>query len=41
MKDFPALVGDITMGPEGDVVKTIYILEAKANKWVVVDQHPD
>jgi branched-chain amino acid transport system substrate-binding protein len=41
MKDFPALVGAITMGPEGDVVKTIYILEAKANKWVVVDQHAD
>lgn len=41
MKDFPAIVGNLSMGPEGDVVKTIYILEAKANKWVVVDQHPD
>ena len=40
MKDFPAIVGNLSMGPEGDVIKTIYILEAKANKWVVVDKHP-
>jgi branched-chain amino acid transport system substrate-binding protein len=40
MKDFPAIVGNLSMGPEGDVIKTIYILEAKANKWVLVDKHP-
>lgn len=41
MKDFPAVVGPITMGPNNDVIKTMYILEAKANQWTLVDKHPD
>jgi branched-chain amino acid transport system substrate-binding protein len=41
MKAYPALVGPLSMGPDNDVVKTVYILEAKANKWSLVDKHPD
>ena len=41
MKNYPALVGPLSMGPDNDVIKTIYILEAKANKWSLVDKHPD
>jgi branched-chain amino acid transport system substrate-binding protein len=41
MKDFPAIVGPISMGPNNDVIKTMYILEAKANQWTLVDKHSD
>jgi branched-chain amino acid transport system substrate-binding protein len=41
MKSYPALVGPVSMGPDNDVIKTIYILEAKANNWSLVDKHPD
>jgi branched-chain amino acid transport system substrate-binding protein len=41
MKDFPAIVGPISMGPDNDVTKTIYILEAKDNKWALVDKHTE
>jgi branched-chain amino acid transport system substrate-binding protein len=41
LKDYPALVGPLSMGPDNDVIKTIYILEAKANHWTLVDKHPD
>jgi branched-chain amino acid transport system substrate-binding protein len=41
MKAFPALVGPLTMGPDNDVIKSIYILEAKANTWSLVDKHPE
>jgi branched-chain amino acid transport system substrate-binding protein len=41
LKDYPALVGPLSMGPDNDVIKTIYILEAKANHWSLVDKHPD
>ena len=41
MKDFPAIVGPISMGPDNDVTKAIYILEAKDNKWTLVDKHAD
>jgi branched-chain amino acid transport system substrate-binding protein len=41
MKGYPALVGPLSMGPDNDVIKTIYILEAKANNWSLVDKHPD
>ena len=41
MKAYPALVGPVSMGPDNDVTKTIYILEAKADKWFLVDKHPD
>jgi branched-chain amino acid transport system substrate-binding protein len=41
MKAYPALVGPLSMGPDNDVVKTVYILEATANKWSLVDKHPD
>ena len=41
MKAFPALVGPLTMGPENDVNKTIYILQAKGGVWTLLDKHPD
>jgi hypothetical protein len=41
MNGYPALVGPLSMGPDNDVIKTIYILESKANNWSLVDKHPD
>jgi branched-chain amino acid transport system substrate-binding protein len=41
MKAFPAVVGPISMGPQNDVIKTIYILEAKAGRWTLLDKHSD
>jgi branched-chain amino acid transport system substrate-binding protein len=41
MKAFPALVGPLTMGLDNDVIKTIYILQAKDNKWTLADKHPE
>jgi branched-chain amino acid transport system substrate-binding protein len=41
MKDYQALVGPISMGVSNDVVKTIYILEAKNGHWVLLDKHVD
>jgi branched-chain amino acid transport system substrate-binding protein len=41
MKAFPALVGPLTMGPENDVNKTIYVLQAKDGVWTLLDKHPD
>lgn len=41
LKNFPAIVGPLSMGPENDVIKTMYILEAKAGKWTLVDKHTD
>jgi branched-chain amino acid transport system substrate-binding protein len=33
MKDYPALVGSVSMGPDNDMLKPIYIVEAKGNNW--------
>jgi len=41
MVNFPAIVGPISMGPDNDVTKAIYVLEAKDNKWILVDKHAD
>lgn len=41
MKDFPAIVGPISINPEGDAIKVIYILEAKNGQWTLVDTHKD
>jgi branched-chain amino acid transport system substrate-binding protein len=41
MKAYPALVGPVTMGSDNDVIKTIFILEAKGNKWSLADTHSD
>ncbi len=41
LKAYPALVGSLSMGPGNDMIKPIYILEAKANKWSLVDTHPE
>jgi branched-chain amino acid transport system substrate-binding protein len=41
MKAFPALVGPLSMGPENDVNKTIYVLQAKNGVWTLLDKHPD
>ena len=37
LKDFQALEGGITFGPERDAIKPIYIVEAKAGKWALLD----
>ncbi len=33
LKAYSALVGSISMGPDNDMIKPIYIVEAKAEKW--------
>ena len=39
MKDFPAIVGPISINADGDAIKVIYILEAKSGQWALVDTH--
>ena len=39
LKDFPALVGPLSINSEGDAIKTIYVLEAKNGRWELVDTH--
>lgn len=41
MKDFPAIVGPISINADGDAIKVIYILEAKNGQWTLVDTHKD
>jgi branched-chain amino acid transport system substrate-binding protein len=41
MKAYPAIVGPLSMGADNDMIKPIYILEAKSNKWSLVDTHPE
>jgi len=41
LKNFPALVGPLSINADGDALKVIYVLEAKAGKWVLVDKHLD
>lgn len=37
LKNFQALEGAITFGPERDAIKPIYIVEAKTGKWTLLD----
>lgn len=39
LKDFPALVGPLSINKDGDAIKVIYVLEAKAGQWTLVDKH--
>ncbi|HEY0218944.1 MAG TPA: ABC transporter substrate-binding protein [Afipia sp.] len=39
LKNFPALVGPLSINADGDAIKVIYVLEAKNGKWVLVDRH--
>lgn len=39
LKDFPALVGPLSINADGDAIKTIYVLEAKNGRWELVDTH--
>jgi branched-chain amino acid transport system substrate-binding protein len=41
LKNFPALVGPLSINADGDAIKVIYVLEAKGGKWVLVDKHVD
>jgi branched-chain amino acid transport system substrate-binding protein len=41
LKNFPALVGPLSINADGDAIKVIYVLEAKGGKWVLVDRHAD
>lgn len=38
MKGYSALVGTVSMGPDNDVIKPIYILEAKHKVWTLFDK---
>jgi branched-chain amino acid transport system substrate-binding protein len=38
---FPALVGPLSINSDGDALKVIYVLEAKAGRWVLIDKHAD
>ena len=33
MKDFPALAGSISFGPDGDALKPVYVLEIEDGGW--------
>jgi branched-chain amino acid transport system substrate-binding protein len=41
LKNFPALVGPLTINADGDAIKVVYVLEAKGGKWTLVDRHID
>jgi branched-chain amino acid transport system substrate-binding protein len=41
LKDYPALVGPLSINQDGDAIKVIYVLEAKNGSWVLVDKHPN
>jgi branched-chain amino acid transport system substrate-binding protein len=41
LKNFPALVGPLSINSDGDAIKVIYVLEAKGGKWTLVDKHLD
>ncbi|MBI4292609.1 MAG: ABC transporter substrate-binding protein [Betaproteobacteria bacterium] len=40
MKNFPALEGAISFGPDNDALKPAYIIEARNGKWTLLDTHP-
>ncbi|MGD9921649.1 MAG: ABC transporter substrate-binding protein, partial [Pseudorhodoplanes sp.] len=33
LKDFPGLEGPLTMGPKGDMIKNVYVIEAQGGNW--------
>jgi branched-chain amino acid transport system substrate-binding protein len=37
LKDFPALEGQLTMGPKGDMQKGVYVIEAQGGAWKLVE----
>ena len=39
MKDFPALEGAISFGADNDALKPVYVIEARAGKWTLLDTH--
>ena len=41
LKDFPALVGPLSINQDGDAIHVVYVLEAKGGKWTLMDKHVD
>lgn len=41
LKNFPALVGPLSINQDGDAIKVVYVLEAKDGKWTLIDKHAD
>lgn len=39
LKNFPALVGPLSINADGDAIKVIYVLEARGGRWELVDRH--
>jgi branched-chain amino acid transport system substrate-binding protein len=37
LKDFPGIEGALTMGPDRDMIKSVYIIEARGGEWKLVD----
>ena len=37
LKDFPGLEGALTMGPKGDMMKGVYVIEARGGAWKLYD----
>ena len=37
LKDFPGIEGTLSMGPDRDMMKSVYIIEARGGDWKLVD----
>jgi branched-chain amino acid transport system substrate-binding protein len=37
LKDFPGIEGALTMGPDRDMLKSVYIIEARDDTWKLID----
>ncbi len=37
LSEFPGLEGPLTMGPDGDMLKSVYLLEARGGAWKFFD----
>jgi branched-chain amino acid transport system substrate-binding protein len=40
MKDYPALEGPISFGPNGDALKPVYVIEMQNTQWTLIGQYP-
>jgi branched-chain amino acid transport system substrate-binding protein len=40
LKDFPSIEGPISIGPDGDALKPVYIIELKDATWRLLGTHP-
>ena len=40
MRNFPALEGSASFGPDHDALKPVYVQEVRDGKWVLLESHP-